>query len=191
MQTLAGPGTHRFGVRAGDCGLLTGGNPGVDGHGPRNIAGAVATSTALSPLASAVLSVSRAGLVGFADLAADEFAVERERLKHDVVAFAVLVREHESDIEPEVILAFTPNDRIDAVRRLFRLLSLRHGKLLLSGCDVLREQAPRTHGLAPASADRSSGNGGESIDRVLVGGRSSRQRKLICQQKNLGLRLIY
>jgi hypothetical protein len=42
----------------------------------------------------------------------------------------------------------------------------------MSGCDVLREQASGTHGLAPASADRSSGNGGTYThgtgDRPLV-----------------------
>jgi hypothetical protein len=43
------------------------------------------------------------------DLAAYDFTVERERLKDDVEAFAVLVLEHQSKIEPEVVLAFAPN----------------------------------------------------------------------------------
>jgi hypothetical protein len=35
------------------------------------------------------------------DPVADDLAVERERLQHDVEAAAVLMREHEADVEPE------------------------------------------------------------------------------------------
>jgi hypothetical protein len=68
-----------------------------------------------------------------ADLAAHYLTVERERLKHDVKAASILVREHQSQIEPEVILALTPDYGIGAMRWLFRLLSFRHGTLLLFG----------------------------------------------------------
>ena len=48
----------------------------------------------------------------FADRAANDFAVERERLKDQVEAAVVLVREHKPDVEPEIILSFAPYDRI-------------------------------------------------------------------------------
>ena len=52
-------------------------------------------------------------------------AVEQERLQHDVEAAVVLVREHEADVEPVVVLAFSPNHGIGAVRRLARFF-VRH-----------------------------------------------------------------
>src|SRR5256885_571923 len=62
-------------------------------------------------------------VVSLGDLAAHDLAVERERLKHDVQALAVLVREHKAQIEPEVVLTFAPDDRICPVRRSGRLLA--------------------------------------------------------------------
>lgn len=44
------------------------------------------------------------------DFAADDFAIERERLKDQIVALAVLVREHKADVEPVVILTFASDD---------------------------------------------------------------------------------
>ncbi len=64
-------------------------------------------------------------MVLFGDLAADDFTVERQGLEHDVEALAVFVREGESDIEPIVVLAFAPNDRVGAMRWC-SWLSLRH-----------------------------------------------------------------
>ena len=55
------------------------------------------------------------------DLPANNLAIERKCLKDDVESVAVFVRECETDIEPEIILAFAPNYRIDAVRRRGRL----------------------------------------------------------------------
>src|SRR5271166_7192657 len=49
------------------------------------------------------------------------------------------------------------------------------GTLLRAGCDVLREQAPGTHGLVPASeGSRLEGMAG-TVCRVLVGSASSRK----------------
>ncbi len=42
------------------------------------------------------------------DLAADDLTVERQGLQHDVETAAVLVREGETDIEPVLVLAFSP-----------------------------------------------------------------------------------
>jgi hypothetical protein len=98
-----------------------------------------------------------------ADLAAHYLTVERERLKHDVKAASILVREYQSQIEPEVILAFASNHGIGAVRRLFRLLSFRHGTLLYAGCKILRGQGQAGAGfdtcLMPAS-EAAPRNGG-------------------------------
>jgi hypothetical protein len=47
-----------------------------------------------------------ASLVIFRHLAANDFAVERERLEHDVEALAVLVGEGKTDVEPKIVLAF-------------------------------------------------------------------------------------
>ena len=52
----------------------------------------------------------------FLDLAAHDFAVERERLKHDVEAAFVLVREHEADVEPVVVLALALDEAPLAAR---------------------------------------------------------------------------
>jgi hypothetical protein len=71
------------------------------------------------------------------------FAVERERLQHDVEAAVVLVREHEADVEPVVVLAFSPNHGIGAVRRLARFFvrhDLRPAHAVL-GAKVSRELA--------------------------------------------------
>src|SRR5207237_7916465 len=65
------------------------------------------------------------GAVVLGDFAADDLAVERQRLQHDVKAVAVLVREGEADVEPIVVLAFAPDNRVDAMRR-FGCLFLRH-----------------------------------------------------------------
>src|ERR1700687_4527949 len=62
----------------------------------------------------------------FGDLADDDLAVERKYLKDQIEPAAILVREHKTDVEPVVILAFAPDDRVGTVRRLPRLFSLRH-----------------------------------------------------------------
>src|SRR5207237_8041368 len=81
------------------------------------------------------------GLVILSELATHELAVEREGLEHDVEPLAVFVREHEAEIEPEVVLALAPDDRVHAVRRLLCVF-VRHGNSpLMSGCDLLRGQA--------------------------------------------------
>ena len=51
------------------------------------------------------------------DLAADDLAVERQGLQHDVEALAVFVRKREADVEPVVVLAFPPDDCVDAMSR--------------------------------------------------------------------------
>jgi hypothetical protein len=43
--------------------------------------------------------------VSVRDFAANDLAVERQGLQHDVEAGVVLVREHQAEVEPEVILA--------------------------------------------------------------------------------------
>ncbi len=48
------------------------------------------------------------------DLAADELAVERGGLEHDVEAVAVPVGEGEADVEPVVVLTFAPDNRIES-----------------------------------------------------------------------------
>jgi hypothetical protein len=55
------------------------------------------------------VTVLRVLLFGFIvrDLPADDLAIERQGLKHDVEALAVLVVEREPQIEPEVILPFS------------------------------------------------------------------------------------
>src|SRR5207253_10123731 len=63
------------------------------------------------------------GAVVLGDFAADDLAVERQRLQHDIEPVAVLVREGEADVEPVVVLAFAPDNRVDAMRR-FGCLSL-------------------------------------------------------------------
>src|SRR5258707_853924 len=73
----------------------------------------------------------RLGGVILADLAADDFAVEREGLQDDVEAAAVLMREHETEVEPVVVLAVAFDDRVCAMRRCVRL-SLRHWSTPLS-----------------------------------------------------------
>jgi hypothetical protein len=109
------------------------------------------------------------------DLAAYDFTIERERLKDDVEALAVLVLEHEPEIEPKVVLAFAPDYGVGAVRRLSRFIFLRHGTLLVSGCDVLRGQVPGTHSPAPARADRSL-EMAETTDTLRAPGCPSRSR---------------
>lgn len=93
-----------------------------------------------------------------ADFAADNLSVEREGLQHDIEALTVLVREHQSDVEPEIILTLAANDRIGAVRRVFRLLFVRHVPMLseLWRCPAW---AGGAEGLASpsASADRQLG----------------------------------
>src|SRR5207237_4055095 len=85
----------------------------------------------------------RFGCIILGDLTADDLAVERQRLEDDVEAAAVLVREHQAEIEPVVVLAVALDDRIGTVRRCVRL-SVRHwNSPCRAGCDVLREQAPR------------------------------------------------
>jgi hypothetical protein len=116
------------------------------------------SSATLALLVASTAVVSRAvsgrlGIFGFlaiSDRATDEFSVERKRLQHDVEAVAVLVREYEADVEPEVVLALAPDHRIGAVRRLSGLFLIRHGTLLRVGCDVLRGQAPRIAWRLPA-----------------------------------------
>ena len=60
------------------------------------------------------------------DFAADDLAVERKRLQHDVEAALVLVWKHEADVEPLVVLALAFDHGIGAVRRLARFF-VRHG----------------------------------------------------------------
>src|ERR1700674_1762121 len=61
------------------------------------------------------------------DLAADDFSVKRQGLEHDVEALAILVLEGKPEVEPIVVLAFALDYGIRAVRRLLRLISVRHG----------------------------------------------------------------
>src|SRR4051794_19760590 len=44
------------------------------------------------------------------DLAADDVAIERQGLEHDIEAATVLVREREADVEPVVVLALASDD---------------------------------------------------------------------------------
>ena len=121
---------------------------------------------------------ARAGSAGFLvgrDLAADDLAVERERLQHDVEATVVLVREDEADVEPVVVLALAPDHGIGAVRRLARFF-VRHGnspfELVAMSC-VSRHQG-RTAWCLPARIAAGRKMAG-TADRVLVGGASSRK----------------
>ncbi len=72
-------------------------------------------------------------LVVLPNLSTYNFSVERENLKYDVEASTVFVREYKTNIQPVIILAFAPNNRVGTVRRLARLLLVRHWELLSSG----------------------------------------------------------
>lgn len=98
-------------------------------------------------------------MVVVADLAADDLAVEWEGLQHYVESLAVLVGEHQADVQPEIILALAANDRVGAVRRLLRLLSVvRHFQtpFELWRYPAWAGNAGRT-AASPASADRLDG----------------------------------
>ena len=88
--------------------------------------------------------------VVFRDLAAHDFAIERESLQDDVESAAVLVRKHKTEIEPIIVLALAVDDRVGAMRGCAGLSAVRHDGPHSSGCDVLREQAPRASWRLPA-----------------------------------------
>src|SRR5712691_796920 len=97
---------------------------------------AAGAGAALLLVVSASLAELLGGLLGMLvvrDLAANDLAVERERLEHDVQTLAVLVGKHEPKVEPKVVLAFSLDDCVGAMRRPSRLVFLRHGTLLWSG----------------------------------------------------------
>lgn len=54
------------------------------------------------------------------DLAADDLAVERERLQDDVEACAVLMWKDQADVEPEIVLALAANVRANSRRQQVR-----------------------------------------------------------------------
>jgi hypothetical protein len=73
-----------------------------------------------------------------------DFTVERECLQDDIEALAVLVLEHEPMVEPEVILAFTPDDgsaQPASMRRLVRHATTR--KLGIDGHAVTKYSVQR------------------------------------------------
>ena len=102
------------------------------------------------------------------DLAANDFAVERERLEYDVEAFLVLVRERQAAIEPIIVLAFALDHGIRAVRRLLRLISVRHGEPLSRCLRCPAWAGAKTRGLAPAGEEPQISEMAESVDRVLA-----------------------
>ena len=108
------------------------------------------------------------------DLAADDFAVEREGLQDDVEAVAVLVREREAKVEPIVVLALALDHRVGAMRRCCGCLSAMGTPVELLRCPAWA--GAKDGGLAPAREERQLfGDGGGPGDRVLgCGGMSKR-----------------
>jgi hypothetical protein len=66
----------------------------------------------------------------FADLAAYKLAVVGPRIGENAESLAVLVREHNAEIEPVVVFALAFDHGKHFVRLLLRLISVRHGDLL-------------------------------------------------------------
>lgn len=66
---------------------------------------ASASTLTSTRIISATLLRSDISLVTVINFAAHDLAVERQCLEHDVEAALVLVREHEPDVEPVIILA--------------------------------------------------------------------------------------
>src|SRR6185312_2504193 len=71
-------------------------------------------------------------------------------LQDDVEAAPVLVRKHEAEVEPVIVLTVALDDRVRAMGGCAGLSAVRHDDLHSSGCDVLREQAPRVSWRPPA-----------------------------------------
>src|SRR5579872_2690886 len=81
------------------------------------------TASSIRLLALALSAIVR-GVVR--NLAANDFAIEWQGLQHDIEAASVLVREHKTEIQPEVILALALDHAVGAVRRLLCVSILRH-----------------------------------------------------------------
>ena len=96
------------------------------------------------------------------DPTADDLAVERQRLQHDVEAFAILVVEDEAKVQPRNrpgLRAGSRNTPCVSVASAVLSPPWRSPVERVAMSCVSRRQG--THGLAPASADRSSGMGGD------------------------------
>src|SRR5207302_7837944 len=96
-------------------------------------------------------------------------------LEHEIETFAVLVREDQAKVKPEVVLAIALDDRICTMSGLSGIVFVGHWELLLSRWDVLRRQAPRMPG---ACRRRRRLKSWRTADTILAIGRSSNACRL-------------